>query len=72
MSLFDDYREEMQFSKDFPFGIPCKEWTMKGGNKISVKDMTTKHIMNCMNLVGIDDPWYSYFEKELKLRSKRD
>jgi hypothetical protein len=67
MSLFDDYMAEAQFAHDFPFGLPNKYWHSKSGD-ILVTEMTEQHIKNCMNIVGVDDEWYSYFEKELKRR----
>ena len=67
MSLFEDYKYDLQFAADFPFGVPCEFWKSKEG-KIAVKDMTDQHIKNCMKLVGVDNPWYSYFEKELEKR----
>jgi hypothetical protein len=36
--------------------------------KILVKDMSTKHIKNCMAIVGADDKWYNYFQQELNSR----
>jgi hypothetical protein len=68
MSLFDDYMAEAQFAHDFPFGTPNKYWHSKNGD-ILVTEMTEQHIKNCMNIVGVDDDWYSYFEKELKRRN---
>lgn len=67
MSLFDDYEAEVAFSRDFPFGVPCKHWHSKDGD-ILVTEMTEAHIRNCMNLVGMDDAWYPYFEQELERR----
>jgi len=70
MSLYDDYRADIQFSRDFPFGMPSDTWTTKDGIKIKLADMTEKHIKNCMKLVGEDDDWYWKFEEELKRRGK--
>jgi len=71
MSLFDDYMINAQFSKDFPFGVPCDTWVTRDGVKIKLKDMTISHIKNCMKIVGEDDPWYPYFQEELNKRKKR-
>ena len=70
MSLWDNYRAEAQFAKDFPFGVPCDTWITKDGTEIMLKDMTAQHIKNCMRMVGEDDPWYAEFFKELKRRKK--
>ena len=67
MSLWDDYEAEAQFAHDFPFGVPNEYWHTKGG-KILVSEMSTIHVLNCMNMVGEDDAWYSYFQKELDRR----
>ena len=69
MSLFDDYEAEVAFARDYPFGVPSGTWKSKQG-EIAVKDMTERHIRNCMKIVGADDVWYSYFEKELERRKK--
>ena len=70
MSLFDDYKAECEFSRDYPFGVPGKSWTTKTGESIKLTDMTEGHIKNCMRLVGEDDPWYSTFQKELDRRHR--
>lgn len=67
MSLFDDYEAEIQVAKDFPFGVPSPVWHSANGD-IEVGKMTSKHIKNCMNIVGEDDPWYGYFKNELERR----
>ena len=67
MSLWDDYRVDAQFAHDFPFGVPNKYWHSKEGD-ILVTDMTEAHIKNCMRMVGEDDDWYSYFQKEFDRR----
>lgn len=67
MSLFDDYEAEVQFAKDFPFGVLGSIWHSSNGD-VEVGKMTRRHIENCMNLVGEDDPWYLYFKKELERR----
>lgn len=67
MSLWDDYKADAQFAHDFPFGVPNEYWNGKDG-EILVTDMTDQHIRNCMRMVGEDDDWYSYFQKELDRR----
>lgn len=67
MSLGHEYEAEFEFEKDFPFGLPGDYWYSKSG-RIKVSDMTDSHIMNCMRIVGEDDPWYSHFKKELDKR----
>ena len=68
MSLWNDYKWDAYFAKDFPFDVPCDTWVTKDGSKIKVQDMTEKHIRNCMRMVGEDDPWYGHFYNELKRR----
>lgn len=70
MSLWDDYKADMQFEHDFPFGVPTDTWITKDGTKIKLTDMTEQHIKNCMNIVGEDDAWYDHFQKELDRRQK--
>ena len=67
MSLWDDYKVDAQFAHDFPFGVPNEYWNGKDG-EILVTDMTDQHIRNCMRMVGENDDWYSYFQKELDRR----
>ena len=71
MSLFDDYRIDAIFARDYPFGVPCDMWVTRDGQKIKLSDMTDRHIKNCMKMVGEDDPWYSEFFKELERRQKK-
>ena len=71
MSQFDDYIADEQFSFDYPYGVPGRYWHCLDGD-ILVSEMSDNHIKNCMNLVGEDDPWYSYFKNELNRRHKRD
>lgn len=68
MSLWDDYEADAAFEHDFPFGVPCKYWMTKDGTRILVTEMTETHIRNCMQLVGEDDEWYWYFQRELERR----
>jgi len=70
MSLFDDYEAEIQFAKDYPFGVPCDTWKARSG-AIKVSDMTESHIRNAMKIVGEDDAWYRYFAAELKRRAAK-
>ena len=70
MSLWDDYKADAQFARDFPFGVPCDTWVTKDGTEIQLPDMSEQHIRNCMKMVGKDDLWYSKFYKELKRRGK--
>ena len=67
MSLFDDMAD-YQFEGYFPFGIPGEVWHSKYGN-IPVREMTTRHIKNCMKIVGEDDEWYRVFQQELERRA---
>jgi len=68
MGLFEDYEAEVQFAMDFPHGVPCDTWTTATGKKIKLNKMSEEHIRNCMKLIGEDDPWYPYFQKELERR----
>lgn len=69
MSLWADYEADAMFERDFPFGVPCDEWTTRDGKKIKLKDMTERHIRNCMRIVGEDDMWYGRFADELARRA---
>lgn len=68
MSLWDDYKADMYFTRDFPFGVPGDTWTTKDGRRVKLTNMTDQHIQNCMNLVGEGDPWYHHFEEEMHRR----
>lgn len=68
MGLFADFEAEAQFAHDFPFGVPNEYWHSKEGD-VLVTNMTEQHIRNCMKLVGEDDDWYPYFQRELERRS---
>ena len=72
MSLWDDYKAEAQFAKDFPFGVPCSTWITKDGMEVKLSNMTEQHIKNCMKMVGEDDPWYAEFYMELKRRRENE
>lgn len=69
MSLWDDYKAEMLFARDFPHGVPGDVWESADG-PIKVEDMTTDHIWNCMRLIGEDDPWWGRFKQELDNRRR--
>jgi len=68
ISMWDDYKADYYFARDYPFGVPCDEWTKRDGTKIKISDMTDAHIKNCMRIVGEDDPWYWQFQNELRRR----
>ena len=68
MSLWDDYRADYAFERDYPFGVPGDIWTTKAGKKINLRDMATTHIRCCMKIVGEDDPWFRRFSEELDRR----
>lgn len=70
ISMYDEFIADCLFERDFPFGLPEKYWTTAQGERIQVTDMTSQHILNCMRVVGEDDPWYAYFRKELDRRAK--
>lgn len=67
MSLWEDYEADAAFEKDYPFGIPNEYWHSKGGD-ILASEMTEQHIRNCMKMVGEDNEWYLYFQRELERR----
>ena len=67
MSLGSEYIADHEFERDYPFGLPNDYWYSRRG-KILLKDMSTGHILACMNLVGEDDAWYYKFLEELKKR----
>lgn len=68
MSLWDDYKADGLFERDYPFGLPGKEWKSREG-PVLVTNMTEAHIKHCMEIVGQDDEWYGYFQKELDRRN---
>lgn len=71
MSLWDDYKADCQFNRDFPYGLPGDKWVTIDGTEIKLRDMTETHIRNCMKLVGEDDEWYSVFQDELNKREEQ-
>ena len=68
ISLWDDYKADMQFAYDFPYGVPSDYWTTRDGTRIKLSDMSEEHIRNCMRMVGEYDDWYDKFEDELVRR----
>jgi len=68
-SLGSEFLADNAFELDYPFGLPGDVWTMKDGTKIKLSDMTTTHIIRCMNLVCEDDGWYAEFQGELERRA---
>lgn len=46
-------------------------WTMRDGTEIEIKDMTERHIRNCMRMVGKDTEWYEVFQNELNKRNEQ-
>lgn len=70
MGMFDYYKIEAQFEKDFPNGVPNEYWHSMNGD-VLVSEMTDQHIKNCMKFVGKYDPWYNYFQKELNKRNNK-
>ena len=50
-------------------------WTTKDGQKISVVDMTSRHIKNCINMLQkqgnvIAEMWVNRFKEELEYRNE--
>lgn len=78
MSLGSEYLSYYAFKIDHPFGLPDfvlaqnNTWTTRDGRKIKVRDMTDKHILNCMKIVGEDDPWFTVFKTELNRRAENE
>lgn len=69
MSLWDDYRVDVQFARYNPHGVHNDEWRTREGKVLKLKDMSTDHIKNCMRMIGKSDDFYYAFEAELKRRS---
>lgn len=72
MGMGEEWLADHYFEMDHPFGMPSDTWTTKDGRKIKLKDMTERHIKNCMRLVGEEDLWYERFQKELIRRLLED
>lgn len=68
MSYGNELLADYAFESEYPFGVASDVWTTKDGRQIAVKDMTTQHILNCMEIVGEDDEWYFVFVSELRKR----
>jgi len=68
LSLWDDYKAEYAFERNFPHGVCNDEWRTHDGKVLHVKDMTTTHIKNCMRMIGQSDDFYYVFEAELRRR----
>lgn len=48
------------------------QWKQRDGTKIALKDMTSSHIQNCMNMIEKLDPgsmWIEIFGCELEKRA---
>ena len=69
-SLYDDYLADRQFEIDFPHGVNNDEWTTRDGRTLKITEMTTRHIRNCMKMIGEEDDFYQVFEAELKRRNE--
>ena len=72
MGLGADWLSDYAFESDFPFGLPCDTWTTNDRREIKLTDMTDRHILNCMKLVGENDRWYATFETELERRKTQE
>ena len=70
MSLWDDYKSDAQFARDFPHGVNHDEWTTREGKVLKLKNMTTEHIKNCMRMLGDTCDFYHVFAAELKRRGE--
>lgn len=71
MSMYEDYKADWLYARDFPFGRPGTVdpvWQMADGTEIPVSEMDDDHIKNCMRLVGEDDAWHTVFKEELEHR----
>lgn len=72
----DAYFAEKQIYDDIETQAKTEIWTTKDGNKIPVREMTTSHIQNTINLIKRRDkydyylPWLRVFEAELQRRSR--
>ena len=76
MSLGREWIDDHMFELTHPFGCPEHRgqdiyWITRNGIQVKISDMTTQHIVNCMNLVGEDDDWYAVFSAELNRRANK-
>lgn len=74
MSMGEELMGEFAFERDYPYGVPnvcCPVWKTKNGECIAVTQMSVLHIMNCMKLVGEDDPWFGVFAQEIIKRAMK-
>lgn len=46
------------------------EWVTKDGRVLKIKDMSTAHIRNCMNMFGESDGFWKVFKEELDRRGE--
>lgn len=68
MGMGQDWLADQAFEWHHPFGLPGPYWVDKHGTPHKVTEMPTFYIRNCMSVVGPDDDWYEYFDKELRRR----
>ena len=69
MSMWEDYKADTQFERDYQFGIPGDVWHSRDGD-IKVSDMSVEHIKNCIKMVGEDSEWHRYFLAVVKERKE--
>lgn len=72
MSLYSDYATEIAFAEQYPHGVNNDEWRTRDGRILKLKDMTTAHITNCMNMIGESDDFYYAFRAELERRNTHE
>ena len=70
MSLWSDCAVDYLFAENFPHGVNNDEWRTKDGTVLRIQDMTSRHIRNCMRLIGQEDDFWYAFEAELKRRGE--
>lgn len=51
-------------------GKNIDEWTTKEGRVLKIKDMSTAHIRNCMNMIGESADFWKVFKAELDRRGE--
>ena len=69
-SLYSDYLADRQFEIDFPHGVNNDEWTTEDGRTLKITEMTTRHIQNCMKMIGTTDDFYYVLQAELNRRKE--